>query len=166
MWWNHISIMGSSLFRSTLLRKFSIHNNKNTRHLESKKIVKKCHIKQNGNQRITTHLFVRPKTSDNAGYGLYLVGLWLILGYMCLMAQTHCTGPGVGQGTGNETRNDGFLYMLCNVHTTQWQGQGHGTIVFYCAHAISCAACTHISYPIWNALWWEAELPINTLHTI
>ena len=45
MCWNRISIMDSSLFRSTRLRRFPIHNNKNTRHLESKKKIEKDDIK-------------------------------------------------------------------------------------------------------------------------
>ena len=46
------------------------------------------------------------------------------------MACPHCTGLGTGQGTGN----DEFLYytMYCTHYTGT--GQGHITIVFYCAH--------------------------------
>ena len=63
-----------------------------------------------------------------------------------VMTCSHCTGPGTGQGTGN----DGFLYeamycthytgpglgmmdfciRLCTVHTTQRQGPGLGTMGF------------------------------------
>ena len=47
-----------------------------------------------------------------------------------VMSHTHCTGPGQGPGS------DGFYMMLCAVHTTQGQGQKHGTIVFYCVHPV------------------------------
>ena len=50
------------------------------------------------------------------------------------MAHTHCTGP--GQDRDRETM--GFNIMLCTVHTTQGQGQVHGTIVVYCAYPVPC----------------------------
>ena len=37
----------------------------------------------------------------------------------------------------------GFYIMLCTVHTTQGQGQGQGTIVFYRAHPISYPCSSH-----------------------
>ena len=44
------------------------------------------------------------------------------------MPHLHCPRPEQGQGQGN----DGFQFLQCTVHTTQ--GQGQGTIVFYCAN--------------------------------
>ena len=53
-----------------------------------------------------------------------------------LMACSRCTGPGTGQGMGN----DGFLYYTMSnaAHTTQGQGQGQQIIVFYCVHPAPC----------------------------
>ena len=51
-----------------------------------------------------------------------------------LMACSHCTGQGTGQGRGN----DGFLYCTVYLHATQGQGQGQQTIVFYCVHPSPC----------------------------
>ena len=47
------------------------------------------------------------------------------------MAYSHCTGPGQGQGPGN----DGFLYyaMYCSYYRGR-EGQGQVAIVFYCTH--------------------------------
>ena len=53
---------------------------------------------------------------------------------MLLMAHAHCTGPGPGLRLGTM----GFCIMLCTVPTTQVQGQGQGTIVFYCSHPGPC----------------------------
>ena len=40
----------------------------------------------------------------------------------------------------------GFCIMLCTVHTTQGQGQVHGTIVFYCAHSVPCPGPGPVQY--------------------
>ena len=50
--------------------------------------------------------------------------------HVSLISHAHCTRPGQGLG------NDGFLYyaMYCTHYTGQ--GQGHGTIVFYCASPV------------------------------
>ena len=51
---------------------------------------------------------------------------------MDIIAHAHCTGPEQGLGLGTM----GFNITLCTVHTTQ--GQGKGTIVFYCAPPGPC----------------------------
>ena len=61
-----------------------------------------------------------------------------------VMAHTHCTGQGQGQGW--ETM--GFYIMLCTVHTTQGLGQGQRPVVSFVPILVpvlvlvqSCAVC-------------------------
>ena len=52
-----------------------------------------------------------------------------------LMAHTHCTGPGQGQGPGN----DGFLYFT--MYCTHYTGPGNDGFLYFTMY------CTHYTGP-------------------
>ena len=52
----------------------------------------------------------------------HLVAEWLDI--TLLMAQTHCTGPGVGQGQGMVLGTMGFYITLCTVHRDRDRHRG------------------------------------------
>ena len=49
-----------------------------------------------------------------------------------------------GTGTRTGTGKRWVIISLCSVHTTQ--GQGQGTIVFYCAHLSPCRGPGSVQY--------------------
>ena len=61
---------------------------------------------------------------------------------VCLLEASTCQWGSTCRGGGSVSARErdqeimGFYIMLCTVHTTQGQGQVHGTIVFYCAHPL------------------------------
>ena len=69
-----------------------------------------------------------------------------------VMAHSHCTETGTGTGKW------WVSILCCTVHTTQGQRQVHGTIVFYCAHPVSCPCPCPCPCPVQCV--WAIKIPL------